>query len=243
MKIAIDRVSKQYGGFWALDEVSLDIAPGQLVALLGENGAGKSTLLCCMAGLVSPSRGEVRYDSQVFHRGRMDLRRRLMFLPDSPALFARTSLLRHISMCSRLYQIADPSEERVADILRSLGLLQVSTIAAAGLSRGQLYKAALAALLVVDPELWILDEPLASGMDPAGIAYFKREARAAVERGRTVLYTTQILDIAEKFSDRVCILEQGRVRLFGALQDLQGSAENQTLEEVFLRLRESGNGA
>jgi ABC-type multidrug transport system ATPase subunit len=106
------------------------------------------------------------------------------------------------------------------------------------MSRGQLYKAGLAGLLVVDPELWILDEPLASGMDPMGIAFFKREAKAAAQRGRTVVYTTQILEIAEKFSDRICVLDHGGLRLNGRAGEMWGREDQASLEEVLLRLRD-----
>jgi len=236
MRIALDGISKQFGGFWALENVSLQVEPGQVVAVLGPNGAGKTTLLNCLAGIVRPSQGQVRYDREVFHRGRIDLRRRLMYLPDSPVLFARMTVLRHIAMCIRLYERADPEEQRVVEILERLNLLPFANVPMAKLSRGQTYKSALAALLMVDPEVWILDEPMASGMDPMGIAYFKHEARLAVERERTVIYTTQILEIAERFSDRVCILDHGGVQLLGTVEELRQSRNVQSLEELFLKL-------
>jgi ABC-type multidrug transport system ATPase subunit len=238
MQISLDGISKQFGGYWALENVSLQLEPGQVVALLGPNGAGKTTLLNCLAGIVRPSQGKVNYDSEVFHRGRMDLRRRMMYLPDSPMLFARMNVLRHIAMCILLYERPNPDEQRVVEILDRLDLLPLATVPIGRMSRGQMYKSALAALLTIDPELWILDEPMASGMDPMGIAYFKHEARLAAKRGRTVIYTTQILEIAEKFSDRVCILDHGGMRLSGKVEDLRQSGNAQSLEELFLRLSE-----
>jgi len=238
MQVSLDGISKQFGGFWALENVSLQLEPGQVVALLGPNGAGKTTLLNCLAGIVRPTQGKVRYDGEIFHRGRMDFRRRLMFLPDGPMLFARMSILRHVAMCVRLYERPNPDEQRVVEILERLDLLPLATVPIGKMSRGQMYKSALTALLTVDPELWILDEPMASGMDPTGIAYFKHEARLAAKRGRTVIYTTQILEIAEKFSDRVCILDHGGMRLSGKVEDLRQSGNAQSLEELFLKLSE-----
>ena len=238
MQIALDGISKQFGGFWALENVCLELEPGQVVALLGPNGAGKTTLLNCLAGIVRPSQGKIRYDGEVFHRGCMDLRRRLMFLPDGPMLFARMSVLRHVAMCIRLYERPNPNEQRVVEILERLDLLPLATVPIGKMSRGQMYKSALTALLTVDPELWILDEPMASGMDPNGIAYFKQEARLAAKRGRTVIYTTQILEIAERFSDRICILDHGGLRLSGRVEELRQSGNAQSLEELFLKLSE-----
>lgn len=238
MRIEIAGVSKHFGGIWALEEINLELEPGQVVGLLGANGAGKTTLLNCLAGIVAPSAGKIYYDGEVFHRGKMELRRRLMYLPDFPMAFARMNVLQHIAMCVRLYERPEPDAEVVAKILEQLNILVYAGMPLGTMSRGQLYKAALAGLLVVDPELWILDEPMASGMDPMGITYFKREAKAATQRGRTVVYTTQILEIAEKFSDRICVLDHGGLRLNGKAGELWGGADKNSLEEVLVNLRD-----
>lgn len=238
MNIRIERVSKEFAGIWALEEVTLELEPGQVVGVLGANGAGKTTLLNCLAGIVSPSGGKIYYDGERFHRGKMELRRRLMYLPDFPMAFAGMSVLQHIAMCVRLYEKAEPDAESVAAILDQLNILVYAGMPLGSMSRGQLYKAGLAGLLVIDPELWILDEPLASGMDPMGIAYFKQQAKAAAERGRTVVYTTQILEIAEKFSDRICVLDHGGLRLNGRAGELWGGENRGSLEEVLVNLRD-----
>jgi ABC-type multidrug transport system ATPase subunit len=237
MRIQIEGVSKRFGGIWALEEVSLDLDPGQVVGVLGANGAGKTTLLNCLAGIVAPSAGKICYDGERFHRGKMALRRRLMYLPDFPMAFAHMSVLQHIAMCKRLYERAEADAEAVARILDHLNILVYAGMPLGAMSRGQMYKAVLAALLVIDPELWILDEPMASGMDPMGIAYFKSEAKAAAERGRTVVYTTQILEIAEKFSDRICVLDHGGMRLNGKAGELWGGEGKSSLENVLVNLR------
>jgi ABC-2 type transport system ATP-binding protein len=238
MKIQIDRASKKFSRIVALEEVSLGIEAGQIVGILGANGAGKTTLLNCLAGIVAPSRGRILYDNVEFHRGQMELRRRLMYLPDFPMMFARMNVLQHIAMCVRLYEKPEPNGDSVAMLLEQLNLLPLVGMPLSAMSRGQLYKAGLAGLFVIDPELWILDEPLASGMDPMGIALFKRQARAAANRGRTVVYTTQMLDIAEKFSDRICVLDHGGLRLNRKMGESGEGDEEGKLEELMLNLRE-----
>jgi ABC-type multidrug transport system ATPase subunit len=242
VRIEIDKVSKKFGGMWALDEVSLTLEPGQIFVLLGANGAGKTTLLNCMAGILAPDKGVVYYDGEKFNRGKMELRRRLMFLPDFPLLFGKMTVLEHLAMCVKLYEVPAPDGERVARILEQLSLLTLVKMQVGRLSRGQLYKCALAALLVIDPELWILDEPLASGMDPLGIALLKRESRAATKRGRTILYTTQILEVAEKFADRIGVLDHGGLRINKTIEELQTQAQSGSLEDVLLTLRDTGEG-
>ncbi len=162
-------------------------------------------------------------------------------MPDFPFLFWQKTVIRNIAMILRLYEADGPSAEvRVLELLRAFDLLPLALRPVYSLSRGQLYKAGLVAMLAADRDLWMLDEPFASGMDPHGIEAFKREARAAAERGRIVLYTTQILDIAERFSDRVCVIDKGEVRAFDTLENLRREAldKDNVLQEMFRSLRE-----
>ncbi len=236
MRVATDRLSKSFDSVVALEDVSLELAPGSLVAIVGANGAGKSTLLRCLAGVAVPDGGEIRYDGERFVRARLDLRKRLGFLPDLPASFDGLSLLRNLGIVLSLYD-ADPAaiEERTVALLREFDLLPLAEVMAGTLSRGQRYKAALAALALADPELWLLDEPFASGMDPDGIRAFRRIAREATGRGRTILYSTQILDLAERFSDRVAVLDRGRLAAFDTVGALGGDG---ALGALFDRLRD-----
>ena len=212
MDISIRNVGKRFGQVTALDDVSLDLAPGEIVAVLGANGAGKTTLLRAMSGIVAPNRGEMRYDENLFRRDRLDLRRRFCFLPDFPEVSSGMTVLEHIGMVVQLYEAQDSGiEPRILALLRDYDLLPLIDSPFSTLSRGQVYKAALVALLAVDPEVWMFDEPFASGIDPPGIAAFRRHVRAAAGRQRTIIYTTQILELAEQFSDHVCVLDKGRV--------------------------------
>jgi len=234
-------VLKSYRSVRALDHVSLQIEPGQIVSLLGPNGAGKTTLIRCLAGIAAPDKGEVYFDDQEFRRDRLDLRRRIYLAPDFPFLFWEHSVLRNIAMILRLYEADGPgAEERVLELLREFDLLPLGLRPVNSLSRGQAYKVGLVSLLAADRELWLLDEPFASGMDPHGIDAFKRRARDAARRGRTILYSTQILDVAERFSDRVCLIHQGEIRAFDTLEHLRSQAQDKdnVLEEMFRQLRE-----
>jgi ABC-type multidrug transport system ATPase subunit len=241
MKAELRGVMKSYQSVRALDHVSLEFVPGQIVSLLGPNGAGKTTLLRCLAGIAAPDKGGVYLDDEWFSRDRLDLRRRLHLLPDFPALFWDQSVLHNLAIILRLYG-ADGAgaEERVLKLLGEFDLLPLALRPVASLSRGQAYKAGLVALIASDCELWLLDEPFASGMDPHGIDAFKRNARAAAARGRTILYSTQLLDVAERFSDRMCVIHQGEIRAFDSLTVLRERAHDKdnVLQELFRNLRE-----
>lgn len=240
MKIELQAVSKSYGKVRALDRASLEISPGQIVAILGANGAGKTTLLRCLAGIAAPDTGALQFDDEPFSRDRLDLRRRFAFLPDFPVLFYEMSVLRHIGMMLRLYGVETSGiENRVLELLKEFDIFTVAENPIHTLSRGQIYKAALAGLIAVNPEVWMLDEPFASGMDPHGINSFKRACREAAAQGRTIIYSTQILEVVEKFSDKVCILHKGEVRAFDSVSLLENDGQSGSLEEIFQQLRET----
>jgi len=167
MKIELRGVLKAYRSMRALDYVSLEIEPGQIISVLGVNGAGKTTLLRCLAGIAAPDKGEILFDGQEFRRDRLDLRSRIYIMPDFPFLFWEHSIVRNIAMILRLYQADDAgAERRVLELLREFDLLPLALRPVHSLSRGQLYKAGLTALIAADREVWLLDEPFASGMDP-----------------------------------------------------------------------------
>lgn len=229
-----------YGAVRALDHVSLQIEPGQIVSLLGLNGAGKTTLIRCLAGIAAPDEGGVYFDGEEFSRGRLDMRRRMHFLPDFPLHFWDQTVLRNIAIALRLFE-ADGSrvEHRVLQLLREFDLLPLAMRRAGSLSRGQSYKAGLVTMIAAEREVWLLDEPFASGMDPHGIDLFRRHARDAASRGATIVYSTQLLEVAERFSDRVCVLHEGGLHAFDTFANLQARADDKTnvLQELFRQLR------
>jgi len=243
MEIQVNSVTKKFGRAMALEDITFRIEPGQIVSILGANGAGKTTLLRCLAGFLTPTKGHVYMDGQKLARSRLELRRRFLFLPDFPFLFWNRNILENIGILMKLYEVpTDGVEDSVIACLRELNLLPYSLANIGTLSRGQVYKSALAGLFAANPEVWMLDEPFASGMDPDGISVFKRRARELTARGGTVIYSTQILDIAERFSDRVCVINRGRLHAFDSMTSLQTSmgTSSGVLEELFRRLREEG---
>lgn len=193
--------------------MSLTVPAGQVVAVIGLNGAGKTTLLRMLAGIMGATRGEIFFAGERFRRDRLDLRRRMMFLPDLPVLYYDQTVIEHIALMLRVYERPDTPEidDRVLTLLADLDLMPLAERPIQVLSRGQIYKAALAGLCAVQPDLWLLDEPFASGVDPQGLAVLKQRARASVAAGGTVIYSTQILEVAEKFCDLLCVIDRGKL--------------------------------
>lgn len=215
MHVELSGLSKRFNKTLALDQVDLSLPTSSIVAVLGENGAGKSTLLSLLAGVLAPDQGLIRFDGQPFEREKLELRKRLLFTPDVPLLFLDKSIATNIATLAALYDTrVEDHEAAVVEVLEQTGIAALLNRKAGELSRGQLWKAFLACVTVVRPDLWLVDEPFASGMDVIGMGCFRRLARGLASSGSTILYTTQMVDLAAEFSDHVCVLRQGRIVLW-----------------------------
>lgn len=245
MKIAAEDAGKRFGALWALRHVSATLPPGSVTAVIGPNGAGKTTWLRLLAGVMFPTEGRVTFDGQTFDRRDIPFRRQLFFLPDLLPAAGNFSPLRHAAMVFNLYGIAlEEVRERLMALYKAFDLLPRLDSPLGQLSRGQVYKAVLAPLLLTRARLWLVDEPFAAGMDPEGMLVFREKARAAAREGATVVFTTQILEIAEDFADSIMILHQGRLVDTASPADLaarygQGKA-SAGLADLLRKLRTSG---
>lgn len=222
MHIELLGLFKSFGSTVALRDFDLSIPPASIIALVGENGAGKSTLLRILAGVSVPDRGHVRYDSTTFSRENMELRKRLHFIPDTPLLFAEETVARNIATFAALYgKSLDGRETDFSKWIEEIGCAAFMKRKAGQLSRGQMWKAALACIAAIEPDLLLVDEPFASGMDEIGMSAFRKLVRHLVAQGSTVIYTTQMVGMATDFSDQVCVIRDGQLRLLGESNKLR----------------------
>jgi ABC-2 type transport system ATP-binding protein len=215
MHIELSDLSKRFGHTIALEQVSLNVPPSSIISVIGENGAGKSTLLALLGGVLAADQGLIRFDGQVFSREVLELRKRLLFTPDTPLMFMDRTVASNIATLADLYDArAEDHEAELVPLLEETGIAALMDRTAGSLSRGQLWKAFMACVCVIQPELWLVDEPFASGMDAIGMGVFRRLVRRMADAGATVIYTTQMVDLAADFSDHVCVLRHGRVALW-----------------------------
>jgi len=238
MRIQFESATKRYWGNAAFESINLVIEPGSLVAVLGVNGAGKSTLLRCLATEVMLSQGRILFDGEELRRDRMELRRRLHWIPDCPIGFQNMDMLAQIAVTLDAYAfLPDGIEEQIYDLLQEFSSVECEYQPTSQLSRGQLFKAAMVAMIALDRELWLIDEPFASGVDPLGMKAFKNHARATTHRGNTVIFTTQILEIAETFADYIVVLNRGQLVAHGTIDAIrEASSGEKTLQGFFEQL-------
>jgi len=218
--------------------LDLDIAGGQLYALLGPNGAGKTTTLRMVTGLTRPDAGSIHIFGIDALADPIGAKAITAWLPDEPMLYDKLSPLEYLAFVAGLWRM-DPhlAAQEAERLLQWLDLWEQRDTRCEGFSRGMKQKVALAAALIHDPKLLILDEPL-TGLDAAMARAVKDALRDQVDRGKTVIVTTHILEVAERMADRIGIIGGGKLLAEGTLDDLRDRAgtEGMTLEDTFIRL-------
>ena len=235
------RLTKVYGGadgFRAVDDLTLDVAAGELFGFLGPNGAGKTTTIKMLVGLLRPSAGEARIAGFDMAKQAAQAKRRVGYVPDNPFLYDKLTGREFLDFIADLYSLPAGAARRG----RAEGLLGLLDLEAqqdkliSGYSRGMRQKLALAAALLHDPQALFLDEPTV-GLDPGSVRRLKDILRARCrEHGSAVFLSTHTLEVASEICDRVGIFHRGRLIALGTPADLSARAESGRLEDVFLTL-------
>lgn len=227
---------KRFGGFTAVNSLDLMVRRGELYALLGPNGAGKTTSLRIVAGLLAPDAGQITVCGVDRLRDPVEAKRLVAWLPDEPMVYDKLTPVEYLDFVAGLWQVAPALALRRRDeLIATLDLARVADQRCEGFSKGMRQKVALAGALIHDPQLLILDEPL-TGLDAAMARHVKELLQERVARGVTVILTTHILEVAERLSDRIGIIRQGRLVREGTMAELRGAggSPGSTLEDVFL---------
>jgi ABC-2 type transport system ATP-binding protein len=242
--IRTEKLSKRYGELLALDRLDLEVPRGLLFGFLGPNGAGKTTTIKLLTGLLRPTEGDALLGGRSITREPPAAKALFGYMADTPFLYDKLTGREFLDFVGALYGVpADRLAERAGRLLRILELDAAADTLVESYSHGMRQKTGLAAALLHDPPILILDEPLA-GLDPPSARRVKDLLRGLVQRGRTIFLSTHVLEVAERLCDRVGILDRGKLVAVGSPRELLGAAPGSaTLEEVFLRLtHETGQG-
>ncbi|HNZ96612.1 MAG: putative ABC transporter ATP-binding protein YxlF [Acidobacteria bacterium ADurb.Bin051] len=216
--LELDTVRKTFGDFVAVDAVSFAVPQGSLFGLLGPNGAGKTTVIRMIMDILAPDEGEVRLRGRP--RTRDDLRR-IGYLPEERGLYRRMTVTDQLVFLGELHGVPrGEATKRAAQWLERLGLGAWAKAKVEALSKGMQQKIQIAGTLLHEPDLLILDEPF-SGLDPINQGVLKEALAELRERGTTILFSTHIMEHAEKLCDRICLISGGRVVLAGELAALK----------------------
>jgi ABC-2 type transport system ATP-binding protein len=237
--VEFERVVHRYDRTEVLHEISFTLARGEIVGLLGPNGAGKSTTIKIIAGILAPSAGKVSVVGFPLPERAVDVKQRIGYVPESAVLFESLTGQEFLELSGRLHDVEeDTLQARIKTVLETFGLESDGSRRLDGYSKGMRQKILLGAAIVHNPDLILLDEPL-SGLDVNAAIMIKDLIAALASAGKTILYSSHVLDVVEKVCDRVLIIHQGNLIANGSLEELKASTHQATLEDVFRQLTDS----
>lgn len=234
--IDVEGLTKTYGSFVAVSDLSFRVEAGEVLGLVGPNGAGKTTTLRCTVGIIPPARGEVMICGKSLTREPLAAKQNIAFMPDEPRLFDYLTVREHLQFTARIYGVRDYRPQAEA-LLEELELKEKADTLPAELSRGMKQKLVIACGLLHYPKVMLFDEPL-TGLDPIGIRRMKSTILKRAREGAAIIISSHLLHLVEELCDRVLILNQGRKIIHGSLEEIQkslpGLRGDTSLEEMFL---------
>jgi len=243
--LEVTGLTKSYGAFTAVHDLSFQVAPGEVLGLCGPNGAGKTSTLRCLGGILPPTHGTIRIAGHDLSKEPVAAKQELAFLPDEPRLFEYLTVREHLNLVARLYGVPD-WEPRARALLTELELDGKADSLPSELSRGMKQKLTIACGFLHDPTLVILDEPL-TGLDPLGIRKMKRSLRARAEAGAAIVLSSHLLPLVEELCHRVLVIARGRTVALGTIAEIRGAlgpgGEAESLEDLFVRITSGTDGA
>ena len=238
MALSLEHFERRYGSLVAVDDLSFEVAGGEIVGLIGPNGAGKTTTLRSLAGVLKPSAGRVCIDGFDIVRQPLEAKRRLAFMPDEPHLFEYLTVVEHLRLVGRLYGLTD-LDARAPALLEELELTGRERLLPGELSRGMRQKVVIACGLVRDTTTLLFDEPL-TGLDPIGIRRMRETILKRARGGAAILLSSHLLHLVEEMCSRVIIMDRGRKVADGAVAELAARADlvsdASSLEQIFIHV-------
>ena len=236
--IRLRQLTKLYGGFTAVNAIDLDVPRGELFGFLGPNGAGKTTTLRMIAGILRPTSGSVHVAGIDIAADPIAAKSRLGFVPDRPFIYEKLTGGEFLRFVAGLYgESGARVERRMDELLALFDLREWKDELVESYSHGMRQKLIISSAFLHRPEVVVIDEPMV-GLDPKAARILKDLFREYVRRGNTIMMSTHTLEVAEGMCDRIGIIQGGRIRACGTMDDLRLQAEDgvEGLEGIFLRL-------
>ncbi len=234
--IEVCGLSKRYGSFEAVSDLTLRVEPGQIYGFLGPNGAGKTTTVKVLTGLLRPSGGTARICGYDVVLDTLEAKRRLGLVPDEPFVYPKLTGAEFLRLTGDLYGVPDAVQRRrIPELLAMFELTEFAGELLETYSHGMRQKVVLSSVLLHEPKALLLDEPLV-GLDPKSARMAKEIFRTMAGRGCAIFMCTHVLEIAERICDRIGIILAGRLVAEGTLAELRARGQGQALEDIFLTL-------
>jgi ABC-2 type transport system ATP-binding protein len=234
--ISIRNLFKSYGSKPVLKDINLDVFPGQIIGYIGPNGAGKSTTVKILCGLITDYEGDVRIKGMDLKKQTVEVKKLIGYIPELAELYDVLTPLEYLSFTGALYGLdEDLCKERIQRILNAFGLLPNIDQRMDSFSKGMRQKVLLASGLLHNPDIIILDEPL-SGLDANSVIIVKNLVSKLARDGKTIFYCSHMMDVVEKVSDRIVLIDDGRIIADGTFEELRSQQGDKSLEQIFASL-------
>ena len=238
--LELKNVTKAYnkGDVKAVDSLSMTVNDGEIFGFLGPNGAGKTTSIRMLTGILQPDEGELLLDGISIKERPIAAKRTFAFVPDNPETFSRLKAIEYLDFISDVYKIPQEEKmERIKTYCEKFGMMENLDSRIASFSHGMKQKIFLIASLITDPKNWILDEPMV-GLDPEAAFTIKEIMRERAAAGKTIFFSTHVMEVAEKLCDRIGIIRKGQLIFTGTLDELMKNHGKgcKSLGDVFLKL-------
>jgi ABC-2 type transport system ATP-binding protein len=237
--IEISNISKSYnkGKIRAVDDLNLQVRPGEIFGFLGPNGAGKTTTIKMMVGLLKSDSGSIKINGFDIEKEPLRVKKSISFVPDNPEVYEKLTGIEYLNFLGDVYGVPGAlRKERIGRFLDLFELRSAVNDLIQSYSHGMRQKIVLIGALLHDPQVFILDEPMV-GLDPKSSHNLKEYMKEHCARGKTVFFSTHILEVAEKLCDRIGIIHQGSLIACGTMDELKDQSQNkESLVNIFLEL-------
>ncbi len=234
--IRLKNLVKNYGDKKVLKGINLDIFPGQVIGYIGPNGAGKSTTVKILCGLISDYEGEVWVEGIDLKQDPLAVKRKIGYVPELAELYDVLTPAEFLGFMAELYEIPkEVADERIRKMLAAFGLDANINQRMDTFSKGMRQKVLIISGLLHNPDIIILDEPL-SGLDANSVIIVKDLISKLAKDGKTIFYCSHMMDVVEKVSDRIVLINEGMVIADGSFEELQSQQGNQSLEKIFAHM-------
>lgn len=235
--IEIKGVTKSFGkGLKAVNNLDWTINDGSITGFIGPNGAGKSTTLHMITGVLNPDAGQILINGKDIQKDPLEAKKQFGFVPDEPDIFLRLTALEYLNFIADIYGVSSEMRRQfIRETAPRFDMQDVLGKQILSFSHGMRQKVLVMGALIHDPSIWLLDEPMV-GLDPKAAYTVKEMMHEHAAKGKTVVFSTHVLEVAEKLCDKICMINHGNKIYDGTLEALEEEHKGESLEEIFLAM-------
>jgi ABC-2 type transport system ATP-binding protein len=234
--ISIKDLYMSYGSTRVLNGINLEIPRGQIIGYIGTNGAGKSTTIKIMLGILEGYTGTVEILGQDISNGSIEYKRKIGYVPELADIYENLTASEYIGFLGEIYGLEEKKLiDRAKKMMDLFGIKVVINARISSYSKGMKQKLLIICSLIHNPDILFFDEPL-SGLDANSVMVFKEVMKTLAKQGKTIFYSSHIMDVVEKVSDRILLLNNGRIVADGSFEELKNNQKEGSLEEIFNQL-------